>query len=186
VDGTKLSDNYRALLRPAEAIADDNGHLRQLPRYFFEVPSWETAQDIKLAEHFRLAELMMVDCREADLLLRNFPHYVPCAIAVLACYLERFRHEAEAPVFVSANGGYRSPAHQLNGSHTVHVWGTAADIYRVGDTYLDDERAIGKFGEIAQLLGPQIFVRPYAQGDDHLHIDVGFISVIPRELSEIA
>ena len=52
---------------------------------------------------------MLVDCREARLLLSQFPHYVQCAILLLARFLEDFRREVDAPVFVSANGGYRSP-----------------------------------------------------------------------------
>ena len=184
VDGMKLSAEHRALLRPAERVQSSDGHVHHLPRFFFEVPSWPEAREIRLAPHFSLAELMMVDCREADLLLRSFPHYVPCAIAILACHLECFRHEADAPVFVSANGGYRSPAHQLSGPDYSHAWGTAADIYRVGDTYLDDEKAIAKYARIADSLGPEVFVKPCVEGDDHLHLDLGFITVAPRECSE--
>jgi hypothetical protein len=127
---------------------------------------------------------MTVDALEADLLLQNFPHYVPCAITILARYLEDFRREADAAVFVSANGGYRSPAHRRNIGKTAHNWGTAADIYRVGDTYLDDERAIARYASLAGRLGPQLSIRPYSEGDDHLHIDLGFFTVTPRHCSE--
>jgi hypothetical protein len=181
IDGLKLSSKHRELFRPDEAVADEDGNLHQLPRFFFEVNSWADAHQIPLAAHFKLSELMTVDCREADLLLREFPHYVPCAIAVLAIYLECFRREADAPLFVSANGGYRSPAHGLSGAHSPHGWGTAADIYRVGDTYLDDGKTITRYARIAESLGPQIFVKPYAEGDDHLHLDIGFVTVTPRE-----
>ncbi len=143
VDGLTLSEEHRALLRPGEPVADENGKIHHLPRFFYSVPSWAAAREIRCAPHFKLAELMSVDCREAPLLLDKFPHYVPCAVALLAGYLEAFRRAADATVFVSVNGGYRSPAHQLNnGLKSMHCWGTAADLYRVGDTYLDDERSI--------------------------------------------
>lgn len=184
VDGLKLSDEHRALLRPGETVEDERGIAHRLPRFFYAVPSWADAHKARIAAHFRLSELMMVDCREADLLLGQFPHYVPCAVLLLARYLEDFRREADGVVFVSANGGYRSPAHQRNHRKTPHCWGTAADIYRVGDIYLNDQKSIAKYAEIANSLGPQVFVRPSSDGDDHLHIDLGFISVTPRGCSE--
>ena len=139
VDGLKLSAEHRAALRPGEAVADENGTLHHLPRFFFEVPTWEEARSLRVATHFTLSELITVDSREADLLLRTFPHYVPCAILALARYLEDLRREVDAPVFISANGGYRSPAHRANRRTGPHSWGTAADIYRIGDTHLDDD-----------------------------------------------
>ena len=113
IDGLRLSEEYRALLRPGENEADANGTIHRLPRFFYEIGSWEDAHEIRLAPHFTLAELMLVDCREARLLLSQFPHYVPCAIVLLARFLEDFRREVDAPVFISANGGYRSPAHEM-------------------------------------------------------------------------
>jgi len=181
VDGLTLSHEHRALLRPGELIEGPDGTAHRLPRFFFSVPSWPEAHEIRLAPHFKLSELMTVDSREADLLLHEFPHYVPCALTVLARYLEGFRREVDAAVFVSANGGYRSPAHQLNEPKSVHCWGTAADIYRVGDTYLDGEKAIAKYTAVAESLGPQVFVKPYVKGDDHLHFDLGFVTVTPRD-----
>ena len=127
----------------------------------------------------------MVDSREADLLLRTFPHHVPCAVLALARYLEDLRREVDAPVFISANGGYRSPAHRANRATGSHSWGTAADIYRIGDTHLDDEKAIERYGQIAASLGAEVFVRPYAPGDDHLHVDLGFLTLVPRQCSEV-
>jgi hypothetical protein len=184
VDGLTLSGEHRALLRPGEPVADENGITHRLPRFFYAVPTWGEAHKARVAPHFKLSELMMVDCREAALLLNTFPHHVPCAVVLLARYLEGLRREADAAVFVRANGGYRSPAHEWNRGKTAHCWATAADIYRVGDTYLDDEKSIAKYAELARSLGPQVFVRPYAEGDDHLHLDLGFINIIPREVSE--
>ncbi len=185
VDARQLSEPHRALLRPGEPVADDAGHVHYLPRFFYVVASWPEAKQTRVAEHFKLAELMMVDCREADLLLRKFPHYVPCPVALLAGFLEGFRLAAGAPVFVSANGGYRSPAHQRSGTKSAHCWGTAADIYRVGDTYLNDEKSIARYTAVAESLGQQVFVRPYTEGDDHLHLDLGYVTVTPRDCSEV-
>ena len=184
VDGLQLDDAHRAILKPGAAIDFENGSVHHLPRFFFEVPSWETARELRIARHFTLSELMMVDCRETALQLRRFPHYVPCAILLLARTLELFRNEAGASVFVSANGGYRSPAHQLSRAQSMHQWATAADIYRVGDTYLDDEKSIERFARIAVSLGDDVFVRPFVEGDDHLHLDIGFAALTPRDLSE--
>ena len=184
VDGLKLSAEHRAALRPGETVADENETLHHLPRFFFEVPTWEEARSLRVATHFTLSELITVDSREADLLLRTFPHYVPCAILALARYLEDFRREVDAPVFISANGGYRSPSHRINRGVSLHNWGTAADIYRVGDTYLDDEKSITRYAAIAASLGAEVFVRPYKEGDDHLQVDLGYLTLVPRECSE--
>jgi hypothetical protein len=188
IDGLKLPAEHRALLRPGESESDSHGNVHHLPRFFYEVASWQEAHEIRLAPHFKLAELMTVDCREAELLLREFPHYVPCAIVLLAGFLEDFRREVDAPVFVCANGGYRSPAHQIGGAKSIHAWGTAADIYRVGDTFLDDTKSIEKYGAIAASLSPAVLVRPFGSGagetDDHLHLDLGFLTLTPRECNE--
>jgi hypothetical protein len=186
----RLPEELRALLRPGEAETDLAGNVHRLPRFFYEINSWQEAREIRLAPHFTLAELMLVDCRETGVLLRRFPHYVPCAIVLLANLLENFRREVEAPVFISANGGYRSPAHQIGGAKSVHAWGTAANVYRIGDTFLSDAKSIEKYGAIAESLGPAVFVRPfgreYGKTDDHLHIDLGYASLTPRECSEVS
>jgi hypothetical protein len=184
VDGLTLSPEHLAALRPGEAVTDENGKLHHLPRFFFEIPSWEEAHSLRVASHFTLSELITVDSREAQLLLRTFPHYVPCAILALARYLEDFRRQVDAPVFVSANGGYRSPAHRINRGASLHNWGTAADIYRVGDTYLNDEKSITRYGGIAASLGAEVDVRAYKEGDDHLQVDLGYLTLVPRECSE--
>ena len=188
IDGLNLSAQYRALLRPGEAECDSAGNVHYLPRFFYEIGSWQDAQAIRLTPHFTLAELMLVDCREAERLLRHFPHYVPCTVILLATFLEDFRGEVGAPVFISANGGYRSPAHQIGGAKSIHAWGTAANIYRIGDTFLDDARSIEKYGATASSLSRAVLVRPFGSGkgetDDHLHLDLGFVSLTPRECSE--
>jgi len=188
VDGLNLPEQYRALLRPGELETDYCGNAHHLPRFFYEIGSWQEAHEVRVAPHFKLAELMLVDGREAKLLLSQFPHYVPCAIVLLARLLEDFRREVDAPVFISANGGYRSPAHQIGGAKSIHAWGTAANIYRIGDTFLSDAKSIEKYGAIAASLSPAVFVRPFGgqrgQTDDHLHIDLGFVTLTPRECTE--
>jgi Peptidase M15 len=187
-DGLRLAEEYRALLRPDESELGANGTVHHLPRFFYEIGSWEEAHEIRLAPHFTLAELMLVDCREARFLLSQFPHYVPCAILLLARFLEALRREVDAPVFISANGGYRSPAHQIGGANSIHAWGTAANIYRIGDTFLSDTKSMEKYRTIAASLGPAVFVRPFGreegQTSDHLHIDLGYVRLTPRECSE--
>jgi hypothetical protein len=188
IDGCELPEEYRVVLRAGEPETDFHGNVHTLPRFFYEIGSWQDAHQVRLAPHFALAELMLVDCREARLLLNRFPHYVPCAIVLLARFLEDFRREVDAPVFISANGGYRSPAHQIGGAKSIHAWGTAANVYRIGDTLLNDAKSIQKFGSIAASLSPAVFVLPFGteqgQTDDHLHIDLGYVSLTPRACSE--
>src|SRR5947199_669045 len=188
IDALDLPDEYRGLLRPGEAETDFRGNVHHLPRFFYEIGSWQEAHEIRLARDFTLAELILVDCREARLLLSQFPHYVACATVLLARFLEDFRREVDAPVFISANGGYRSAAHQIGGAKSIHAWGTAANIYRVGDTFLSDAKSIEKYRAIAVSLGPAVFVRPfgreYGKTDDHLHLDLGYASLTPRQCSE--
>jgi hypothetical protein len=179
IDATTLAEEHRGLLRPGENCAGG-----RLPRYFYRVDSWAQALATKLTAHFSLAELMSVDCREAGLLLHEFPHYVPCAISILARYLEVFRERVEAPVFVAVNGGYRSPAHGFERTPTLHGWGTAADIFRIGECWLDDEKNIERFGRVAEGIGQEVTAAPYGPGDgqtdDHLHIELGEIHWVPR------
>jgi hypothetical protein len=188
IDGLTLDARRRELLRPGEPVRDGSGHTHFLPRFFYQVESWQHAKETRLSAHFTLAELMSVDCKEADLLLRELPHYVPCAVSVLAHFLEAFREKVSAPVFISTNGGYRSPAHRENHHASPHQWAAAANIYRVGDTYLSSQGEIDKYARIAVALAPEIFTKPYGHGrdetDDHLHIDVGYLTCVPRECDE--
>jgi hypothetical protein len=189
VAGHELPQSIRALLRPGELVTDTEGVQRRLPRFFYEVESWKQAQDTMLTPHFALAELMLVDCLEAEDLLRRHPHYVPLAVGVLARYLEDFREKAgNEKVCISANGGYRSPSHRLTKKAGVHNWGTAANIYRVGDTFLDNQESIEKYGAIFDSLGAEVYVAPYGHveghSDDHLHVDIGYVNISPRRISE--
>jgi CubicO group peptidase (beta-lactamase class C family) len=188
-DGFRLPPEIRALLRPGQPVRDSRGRTHLLPRFFLEIGSWEEAKKRKAVPHFTYAELLMVDCREADTLLNTFPHYVPCAVGVLAQYLERFREAVGEPVFIATNGGYRSPAHRRDArGASPHCWACAADIYRVGDVYLDDEKSIEKYRRIAEGLGQEVSARPYGHGeeetDDHLHLDIGYVTLTPGTCDE--
>ncbi len=190
VDGLKLPAEVRALLRPDEAIVDRAGRVHRLPRFFHEVRSWSQAREMPLTPHLHLSELLVVDCREAPRLLDEFPHYVPCAVGLLARFLEDFRVKSGASVYVAANGGYRSPAHALSVAADPHQWACAADIYRIGDTYLNTQSAIEKYGALAREMASEIHVLPYGhlvgECDDHLHIDIGYVRLVPPGCDESA
>lgn len=183
VDGFDLEETYQLLLRPDDLMPDETGELRRLPRFFFEVDSWQRALNTRLTEHFTLAEFMIVDVREAAA-LREFPRHIPCAVTLLAAQLELFRRELNAPVYIAANGGYRTPAHALSDYGSTHCWATAANIYRIGDEYLDTRERIEKYGRIASRVMAGCRVRPYGDteghADDHLHIDFGYVVQIPH------
>ncbi|QJW83344.1 hypothetical protein HK414_01280 [Ramlibacter terrae] len=172
---------------PGEALQDRSGVARVLPSSFLRVDAWNLARETPLTPHFCLSELIGVDVRETAL-LRAFPRYVPCAIVLLASALELLRLELGTYVHVAANGGYRSPAHALTRHASRHCWGTAANIYRVGDSYLDSREEIEKVAAVARRVIPGVWVRPYGQqdgeADDHLHIDLGYTVFDPVDVRE--
>jgi hypothetical protein len=182
VDGLRLPEEYRQVLRPGEAVVDGAGRKRILPRHFLRIDSWELALKTPLTAHFSAWELIGVDVREAAP-LRGFPRYVPCTLLLLALALELFRAEAGTYVHIAANGGYRSPAHELSRHASRHCWGTAANIYRVGDEYLDARPVIEKYAALARRVIPGVWIRPYGpaygETDDHLHLDLGYTTFDP-------
>jgi hypothetical protein len=179
---TDLPGDVRQVLRPGETLQDRSGAARVLPSSFLRVDSWRQALETQLTPHFNLWELIGVDVREAPL-LRSFPRYVPCALVLLAGALELFRLEVGTYVHVAANGGYRSPGHALTRHASRHCWGTAANIYRIGDTYLDTREEIEKYAAIARRVIPGVWIRPFGEqdgeADDHLHIDIGYTVLDP-------
>ena len=188
VDAFDLDDELRSLLKPGEMVRDADNRRHRLPRYFYEVPSHEVAMTIRLTPHFGLNEFVLVDLREAAR-LEDFPRYIPCAVRVLAFYLEQFRSAAGASVHIAVNGGYRSPAHKMSYGATPHMWGTAADIYRIGTTIVKTQEVIEKYNDLAEQLTDDITTYPYGHvtgstADDHVHLDLGYITVVPREISE--
>jgi hypothetical protein len=184
VDGMRMPPEYRALLRPGELMRDRGGRLRRLPRFFYEIESWPVALDTALSPHFQIWEFLNVDVRETELLRSGWPRYLPCAVSALAAFLELFRREVDTYVHLAANGGYRSPAHALSTHASTHCWGTAANLYRVGDDWLDDARAINRYARVAERLMPGVYVRPLGPGvgqaDDHLHLDLGWTVRVPH------
>ena len=186
VDGLQLPQPVRELLRPGEDVRASNGNTHQLPRYFYAVESSEVAVNTLLTPHFGLWELIEVDLYEARP-LRKYPRYVPCAVTTLAAALEVLRAEVGAPVRVAANGGYRSPAHAGSRSVSAHCWGTAANIFQIGNDYLDSEEKIQRYAAIAAKTLAGCWTRPYGSepgcADDHLHIDLGYVTVVPHRPS---
>jgi hypothetical protein len=184
VDGARLGDELRRILRPGELMRGRDGRLRRLPRFFYRVPTWDVALEAELSPNFEVWEFLNVDVRETERLRSGWPRYLPCAVSLLASYLELFRREVGTYVHISANGGYRSPAHRLSTHASTHCWGTAANLYRVGDDWLDDEKTIAKYARVARRLMPGLYVRPYGggvgQADDHLHLDLGWTVVVPH------
>jgi hypothetical protein len=183
VDGRRLEKKFRDALRPGAMMSDAEGHAHQLPRYFYEIPSWDVAMKLQLSEHFALWEFIHTDLHEAEP-LRTFPRYVPCAVTLMAMGLEQFRGAVGQFVHISCNGGYRSPGHALTRFATPHAWGTAVNVYKIGETELDEADTLEHYAAIAYKSMPGVYVRPFGSTagftDDHLHLDFGYVTAIPR------
>src|SRR5207247_2213007 len=186
-DGFGHGAGVRSLLLAQGMAEGKDGRQHQLPRDFYEIPGHEAARGVRLSPHFGLNELLLVDLKEAER-LRAYPRYVPCAVRILAVYLERLREAVAAPIHLAVNGGYRSPAHKLSVGATPHMWGTAADLYRIGGQVLNEKDTIEKFNRVAEDTSDDLWVMPYGheigKTDDHIHLDLGYISLVPREMSE--
>lgn len=184
VDGLQLPEPYRTALRPGAILLDEEGRGRRLPRFFYEIDSWQTARGTQLAPNFSLYEFIGTDVREAAV-LHGFPRYVPCATTLLAAQLSVLRQHLGTYVFIAANGGYRSPGHELSRAASAHHWGTAVNIYRIGDDYLDRREVIDRYAAAAREVLPAVWVRPFGHSagfaDDHLHLDLGYVTAVPRE-----
>src|SRR6185295_3521708 len=117
-----------------------------------------------------------------------YPRDVPCAVRVLAFYLERLRDVVGASLHIAVNGGYRSPAHKLSVGATPHMWATAVDLYRIGSVVLREQASIETYNRVAEELTDDWWIMPYGheigKADDHIHLDLGFLAVVPREISE--
>ena len=184
VDALELDEATRRALKPGELMRDRNGMLRRLPRFFFEVESWEMARATQLTPHFGLWEFVNVDLKETPS-QRRYPRYVPCAVSLLASYLELLRDKVRTYIRIAANGAYRTPSHALSTHASPHCWGTAANIHKIGDESLDTQDAIERCGSIAAKLLPSVWVRPFGTdvgtADDHLHVDLGYVTVVPHD-----
>ena len=184
VDARTLDSQRRAALRPGEMVGDDRGRLRRLPCFFYEVASWQLARDVELAPNFGLWEFMDVDVHEPAI-VRTYPRYIPCAAALLAAALSALRQQCKQPIWISANGAYRSPSHGRTRAGSPHSWGTAANVFRIGDDWLDTADGIARAAAAATRAVPALWARPYGDGpgcsDDHLHLDLGFATFVPRD-----
>jgi hypothetical protein len=182
VDARTLDERLRAILRPGELMRDAEGRGRRLPIHYYEGPSWDAALETQLTPHFGVWELLDVDFREAEA-MRTFPRYLPCAITLLAAYLELFRERLGSVVRIAANGGYRSPAHALSTHASPHSWGAAASIYRIGSEMMDSQEKIEKYGRLAEETLRGVRTRPFGSGPneafDHVHVDLGYVTVEP-------
>lgn len=183
VDARTLAADRRAALRPGEVVEDDAGIARRLPWCFYEVASWQVARETELAPNFGLWEFIEVDLHE-PMVLRAYPRYVPCGVLCLASVLSVLRQQLNQPIWISANGGYRSPSHGRSRPGSPHAWGTAVNIYRVGDEWLDTQAAIERVAATARAI-PVLWARPFGDGvgfsDDHVHLDLGFTTFVPRQ-----
>lgn len=188
VDGSELPSRLRERLRPGEIVSDRQGREFALPRYFYEIDSWQTAREVTMAPNFGLYEFIGVDMREAPE-LRGFPRYVPLALTHLAAHLSLLRERVGTYVHIAANGGYRSPAHELSGGISVHCWGTAANLYRIGDDYLDTEETIDRYKDVVREVLPAARVRPFGRFPegtiDQLHVDLGRMVSPPEAPFEV-
>jgi hypothetical protein len=66
---------------------------------------------------------------------------------------------------------------------SLHSWGCAANIFRVGDDMLDTKESIEKYAAIARKALSSINAKPFGHNigetDDHLHLDIGLVTVTP-------
>jgi hypothetical protein len=187
VDAMSLSEMHRALLQPGALVVGRDGESHRLPRYFYQVDSWALALATPLTSHFGLWEFMDVDLRE-PLPLRTFPRYIPCAVTLIAAALEAVRLDLGMPMRVAANGGYRSPSHAKSDVGSLHCWGAAANIYSIGPDLLDTQERIERVLGVVRRVLPFAWLRPYGaelgMADDHIHVDIGYATVVPRGASE--
>ena len=163
-------------------VRDSQGRRHRLPRYFYEIPSWEVARETVLAPGFGLYEFIHVDLYEARA-LHHFPRYVPCAITLLAAHLAVVRHDVDTYVHIAANGGYRSPSHAHTTPDTLdHACGLAADLYRVGDDFLDTPETLADYAARIEALLPGTRTLPADATRDHLHLSLGYGTLVPPYL----
>ena len=60
----------------------------------------------------------------------------------------------------------------------------SVNIYKIGDTMLDERDVLEQYAEVAYKSMPGVYVRPFGRKpgftDDHLHIDFGYVIAVPR------
>ena len=188
VDGFELDAPVRSLLMPGVAVRDSHARLRRLPRFFYAVESWNVALETQADAAFRDVG---VHGRRS---LRAGAAAPVSALRAVRGHVARraSRGAARADRIVrftsprTADIDRRRTANRSPGSP--HCWGTAANIYRIGDLYLDERDAIEKYAALAIGLLPALRARPYGPGpgcvDDHVHLDLGYVTAVPAEAPE--
>jgi hypothetical protein len=185
----RRAERCRDRTGPAAARRDADGPRRAAsescrgvpPHRFLGAGAGHTADP-----HFMAWELIGVDVREAPL-LRRVPAVRSMRSTAAGAALELFRMEVGTYVHVAANGGYRSPGHALNHHASRHCWGTAANIYRVGDTFCTSGTRLRSTrpsrGVCPGVVDPAV---RHADGevDDHLHLDLGYTTFDPLQSDE--
>ena len=128
----------------------------------------------------------MADDKEVKL-LRNYPKYIPIGVSLIAAVLSLFRRQIRSSVRIAANGGYRSPGHAINTYMSPHCWGTAVNIYKIGNNFIDNRENMEKYSRLLAETIPGVWIRPYGTTVgttfDQLHIDVGYTNVFPSNLN---
>ena len=179
---SSMPGEVRAILKPGEIIQDHQGRIRQRPTHYFRVENEAQARKTRIAPYFRVHEFIDVDVYETAS-LRVWPRYMPCAVAILAAHLSALRATLGEGIYISANGGFRSPQHRKSTPDSIHAWGTAANIYRIGDEYLSKPEQVRKWRQRMRRLLPTASFRPIPCGGDsvvdHLHIDIGYVTHVP-------
>ena len=61
IDGLNLPGEYRALLRPGAAETDSRGNVHRLPRFFYEIGSWQQAHEVRFAPQRHANEIVAAD-----------------------------------------------------------------------------------------------------------------------------
>ncbi len=112
-DGCDLSPALQTVLLPGQQVEDEEGRKKTLPRFFLRIDSAEQASTA-LTPHFRLSELIRSDLKEHET-LRQDPRYVPCAVRILAAYLERFRELCGARSTSRSTGATAVPSIRRTG-----------------------------------------------------------------------
>jgi len=96
------------------------------------------------------------DCSSVNFLIMSVRNRVTCDM------VGRFSPRIEAPVFISANGGYRSPAHQM-AAQKAFMPGERLRTYTGSETLSFRCEVIERYGAVAASLSPAVFVRPFAR-----------------------
>ncbi len=170
----------RSLLRPGEMVRDAAGTAAS-PSALLLRSSLATRRRRRssLTPHFASTSSSSSTSRRRSR-LQDYPRYVPCAVRILAFYLERFREAFGASLHIAVNGGYRSPAHKLYAPASLaHVGNRRPTSTAIGTSILNDQESDrAATGKRPRRSADELNVLPYGhdvgKADDHLHFDLGY------------